>query len=82
MLGDQVPQALFALCALYLLLRFLRTASRDGAQAATVPGRLSVLGWFVLVGGPVSALLFAAAQHFLRDSMISGVPPSSWLAEW
>ncbi|MEU6644240.1 hypothetical protein ABZ863_17015 [Saccharomonospora sp. NPDC046836] len=80
--GDQVPQALFALGALFLLLRFLRTASQEGPYAATVPGRLSALGWFVLIGGPVSELLFAVSQHFLRSSLISGVSSSDWLAEW
>lgn len=81
-LGDQVPQALFALGALALLLRFLRTASQEGPYATTVPGRLSALGWFVLVGGPVSELLFALSRHVLRASMISGVPSSDWLAQW
>jgi hypothetical protein len=81
-IGDQVPQALFALGALSLLLRFLRTASREGPYVATVPGRLSALGWFVLIGAPVSVLLFAVSQHFLRSSLISGVPSSDWLAEW
>jgi hypothetical protein len=81
-MGDQIPQALFALGALALLLRFLRTASQDGPQAVAVPRRLSALGWFVLVGGPVSELLFAVSQHFLRTSMISGVRSSDWLAAW
>jgi hypothetical protein len=77
-----VPQALFALGALALLLRFLRTASQEGPYVATVPGRLSALGWFVLVGGPVSELLFAVSRHFLRSSLISGVPSPAWLGEW
>lgn len=81
-IGDQVPQALFALGALYLLLRFLRTASQEGPYAATVPGRLAALGWFVLVGGPVSELLFAVSRHFLRTSLISGVPSADWLSQW
>lgn len=81
-IGDQVPQALFALGALSLLLRFLRTASQDGPYAASVPGRLSALGWFVLIGGPVSELLFAVSRHFLRSSLISGVPSADWLARW
>jgi hypothetical protein len=81
-IGDQVPQALFALGALYLLLRFLRTSSQEGPYVATVPGRLSALGWFVLVGGPVSELLFAVSRYFLRSSMMSGVPSSGWLTEW
>jgi hypothetical protein len=81
-IGDQVPQALFALGALALLLRFLRTASQEGPYAATVPGRLSAVGWVVLIGAPVSELLFAVSRHFLRASLISGVPASDWLNEW
>jgi hypothetical protein len=81
-MGDQIPQALFALGALSLLLRFLRTASQEGPYAATVPGRLSTLGWFVLIGGPVCELLFAVSRHFLRSSLISGVPSSGWLTDW
>ncbi|TDV44285.1 hypothetical protein [Actinophytocola oryzae] len=81
-IGDQVPQALFALGALWLLLRFLRTASDAGPYEASVPGRLAALGWFVLVGGPVSELLFALSVHSLRTSMISGVPSTDWVAQW
>jgi hypothetical protein len=81
-IGDQVPQALFALAALLLLLRFLRTASQEGPYAATVPGRLAAAGWFVLVGGPVSELLFTLSQHVLRTSLITGVPSSEWLTQW
>ncbi|HEX6358059.1 hypothetical protein [Actinophytocola sp.] len=81
-IGDQVPQALFALGALFLLHRFLRTASQEGPSSDSVPGRLSTLGWFVLVGGAVSALLFAVSRHVLRASLISGVPSSDWLDEW
>jgi hypothetical protein len=81
-IGDQVPQALFALGALYLLLRFLRTAGHEGSRGPGVPGRLSVLGWFVLIGGPISALLFAVSRNYLRASLVSGVPGSDWLTEW
>jgi hypothetical protein len=77
-IGDQVPQALFALGALYLFLRFLRIT----ADGPSEPGRLSALGWFVLLGGAVSVLLFAVSQHFLRSSMMAGVPASDWLTQW
>lgn len=81
-IGDQVPQALFALGALALLLRFLRTASQEGPYAAAVPGRLAALGWFVLIGGPVSELISVVSRHFLRSSLISGVSTSDWVNEW
>lgn len=81
-LGHRIPQALFALGALVLLLRFLRTAAQEGPYTSTVPGRLSALGWFVLIGGTVSALLFALSQHFVRNSLLVGVPSWDWLTRW
>jgi hypothetical protein len=73
---------LFTLGALVLLLRFLRTAAQEGPYATTVPGKLSVLGWFVLAGGPISTLLFALSQHFLRTSLLVGLSSSDWLTRW
>jgi hypothetical protein len=81
-LGGQLPEALFAVGALALLLRFLRTASAEGPYATSVPGKLSALGWFVLLGGPVSALLRAVSQHVLRTDLIVGVRADDWLILW
>lgn len=81
-LGNQVPQILFGLGALLLLLWFPRTAAQQGPYVAGAPGRLSALGWFVLVGGPASALLLAVSRYFLRTALITGVPSSDWLTEW
>ncbi|MEV4315072.1 hypothetical protein [Actinocrispum sp. NPDC049592] len=80
-MGDQVPAALFALGALVLLLRFLRTAANEGPYAGAVPGQLSALGWFVLVGAPVSALLFAVSQEWLRTSL-TGTSGRGWFTVW
>lgn len=81
-LGHQLPDLLFAWGALVLLLRFLRTAAQEGPYADEVPGRLSVLGWFVLAGGAVSTLLFVLSQHFLRISLLGGVSSMDWLGRW
>jgi hypothetical protein len=81
-LGDQLPQALFTLAALVLLLRFLRAASQEGPYADTVPGTLAALGWLVLVGAPVSGLLVAVSRQVLRGSLTAGVPSTSWYADW
>lgn len=80
--GDQVPQALFALGALVLLLRFLRTAAQEGPYAATVPRKLSALGWFVLAGAPLSTLLFAVSRDHLRASLTMNSDTSGWFDDW
>ncbi len=80
-MGDQVPGALFTLGALLLLLRFLRTAADEGPYSGTVPGKLSALGWFVLIGAPVSGLLFALSQEWLRTSL-TGTPGRGWFTVW
>lgn len=80
--ADQVPPALIEVAALLLLLRFLKTASREGPYSPTVPDKLKSLGWFVLIGVPVSALIVAVAHYSLRTSMGAAVPSMDWLSEW
>jgi hypothetical protein len=80
-MGDQLPTVLFGLGTLFLLLRFLRTASQEGAYAATVPFKLSALGWFLLVGGPLSTLLEAVSRSYLRSTLAVDTP-SDWFTEW
>jgi hypothetical protein len=80
--ADQVPPALFEVAALLLLLRFLKTASKEGPYSATVPGKLKTLGWFVLIAAPVSALVVALAHYSLRRSMGAYVLSTDWLTEW
>ncbi|RJQ90026.1 DUF2975 domain-containing protein [Amycolatopsis panacis] len=80
-LGDQLPQVVFEFGALFLVLRFLRTASREGPYAAAVPGRLSAAGWFVLIGGPLSGLLATLSQAYLRSTMLADARPG-WFGEW
>ena len=81
-LGHQLPQALFGFGALVLLLGFLRTAAKEGPYVAGVPLRLRALGWFVLLGGPVAALLYALTQSYLRTELLTGVPAGDWLSQW
>ncbi|MFD8497471.1 hypothetical protein [Amycolatopsis sp. NPDC059657] len=80
-MGDQLPQVVFEFGALFLVLRFLRTASREGPYAATVPGKLSAAGWFVLIGGPVSGLLAALSLSYLRSTMLADAK-QDWFTEW
>jgi hypothetical protein len=81
-MGHQVPQALFALGALLLLLRFLRTAAHQCPYADPIPGALVWLGWFVLIGAPLSNLLFTLSQHYLRTTLVTGAPAGDWLSQW
>lgn len=62
-----------------LLLQFLRTASQEGPYADTVPFKLSVLGWFLLVGGPLSTVLEAVSGDYLRSTLAADTR-SDWLA--
>lgn len=80
-IGDQVPETLFALGALYLLSRLLRTAAKEGPYTPTVPGKLAALGWFVLLGGPASVALAAISTYTLRVSLLGGAA-TGWFDEW
>ncbi len=81
-LGDQVPQVVFTAGALLLLLGFLSTASREGPYADSVPRKLAALGWFVLIGGPLSAVLAAISAQSLRHSLIDQPRSQDWTASW
>ncbi|MEV6610108.1 hypothetical protein [Kutzneria sp. NPDC051319] len=80
--GDQLPSLLFSLGALWLLLRFLRTAAQDGPYAGAVPGRLAAFGWFTLIGGPVSSALEALARTSLLGSLAPDAATSNWIDRW
>ncbi|SFA92837.1 hypothetical protein SAMN05216266_102256 [Amycolatopsis marina] len=84
-IGATLPSLLFSGVALLLLWRFLWGAVRPGLHSPVTPGRMRLLGWFVLIGGPVSE----AARHFftyeLAESLLgaeyglSGYP--AWMQE-
>jgi hypothetical protein len=80
--GDQLPSLLFSLGALWLLLRFLRTAAQDGPYAGAVPGRLAAFGWFTLIGGLVSSALEAVSRTSLLADLAPGASPSNWIDRW
>lgn len=85
-LGAALPSVLFSGVALLLLWRFLWGAVRPGLHSPVTPGRLRLLGWFVLVGGPVTE----AAQHIftyeLAESLLGAAEYglsdySAWMQE-
>jgi len=80
--GDQLPSMLFSLGALWLLLRFLRTAAQHGPYASAVPGRLAAFGWFTLIGGPVSSALEALSRTSLLAGLAPDTPTASWIDRW
>ncbi|RZQ60202.1 DUF2975 domain-containing protein [Amycolatopsis suaedae] len=80
--GDQLPPVLFMFGAVWLALRFLRTAAQDGPYDATIPGKLTTLGWFLLAGGPSAMLLAAVASAALRADLLADAPASGWLGQW
>ncbi|MFD9891934.1 hypothetical protein ACFWY9_21540 [Amycolatopsis sp. NPDC059027] len=81
-IGDQLPQVVFIVGALIVLLHFLKTATRNGPYADVVPGKLRGLGWYLLIGGPVLAMISALARFFLRRSMVTDLPSGSWFSDW
>ncbi|GAA4529469.1 hypothetical protein [Amycolatopsis samaneae] len=81
-IGAKLPPAVFLVGTMILLLHFLKTAARQGPYSDAIPGKLRLFGWYVLLGGPVSALLAALAQYSLRQSMVGELPTSSWLSGW
>jgi hypothetical protein len=72
-LATKVPGVAFSGIALLLLCRFLWTAVRPGLHSPAAPGRLTLLGWFVLVAGPISEAVqyyytYELAGHLFRNT--------------
>lgn len=72
-LATKVPGIAFSGIALLLLCRFLWSAVRPGLHSPAAPGRLAVLGWFVLVAGPVSEAVqyyytYELAERLFRNT--------------
>ncbi|WP_116042469.1 hypothetical protein [Amycolatopsis palatopharyngis] len=85
-LGATLPALVFSAGALLLLWRFLWGAVRPGLHAPVTPGRLRTLGWFVLIGGPVSEGLGHFWTYELAESLLGGDEYrmgdySAWLQE-
>ncbi|MFE0023821.1 hypothetical protein [Amycolatopsis sp. NPDC059021] len=81
-IGDQLPPGVFIVGALIVLLHFLKTATRKGPYSDVVPGKLRWLGWYLLIGGPVLAMISALARFFLRRSMVTDLSSGSWFSDW
>ncbi|WP_330300250.1 DUF2975 domain-containing protein [Streptomyces sp. NBC_00503] len=68
-LGIELPWLLFSALALLLFSRLLEGVVKQGPFTETVARRLSVLGWFVAVGTPLTGLVTGWSQSWLVDSM-------------
>lgn len=87
--GATMPTVLVNGIALGLLCFFLWGAVRPGLHSPVTPGRLLVLGWFVLIAGPVATAVanvfsFELAESLLRNTTEYrdlAVPGSAWLQE-
>jgi hypothetical protein len=72
--GATLPSIVFSAIALLLLCRFLWGAVRPGPHSPVTPGRRRILGWFVLVAGPVAA----GGQYFFRYELASSLIKNTW----
>ncbi|MCX4681154.1 DUF2975 domain-containing protein [Streptomyces sp. NBC_01433] len=69
-LGGALPWLLFGSLALLLFSRLLKTTLLQGPFTEAVSRRLSVLGWFVAVGSPLTGLVAGWSQSWLVGSMV------------
>jgi hypothetical protein len=69
-LATKLPEIAFSGIALLLLCRFLWSAARPGLHSPAAPGRLAVLGWFVLVVGPVCEAVQYYVTYELAERLI------------
>ncbi|WP_258341210.1 DUF2975 domain-containing protein [Saccharopolyspora gregorii] len=74
-LGVRLPGYLFAAVALLLLTALLRTAVRHGAFTDPVPRRMTALGWFLVLGGPVAAAVTGWSRQALVASTVPAATP-------
>ncbi|AQU67909.1 DUF2975 domain-containing protein [Streptomyces niveus] len=68
-LGHELPWLLFGSLALLLFSRLLKTVLSQGPFTDAVAQRLTVLGWFVAVGTPLTGLVVGWSQSWLVGSM-------------
>ncbi|NEC13225.1 DUF2975 domain-containing protein [Streptomyces sp. SID8014] len=68
-LGSELPWLLFGALALVLFARMLKAVMEQGPFTEMVARRLTVLGWFVAVGTPVTGLVAGWSQGWLVASM-------------
>jgi hypothetical protein len=68
-LGAGLPWLLFGALALLLFSRLLKAVLLQGPFTDAVSRRLSVLGWFVTMGTPLTGLIAGWSQSWLVGSM-------------
>ncbi|WP_055698554.1 DUF2975 domain-containing protein [Streptomyces silaceus] len=68
-LGGQLPWLLFGALALWLFSRLLDAVVERGPFTETVSHRLTVLGWFVTLGTPLTGLVDGWSHSWLVGSM-------------
>uniref|UniRef100_A0AAU3GTY5 DUF2975 domain-containing protein n=1 Tax=Streptomyces sp. NBC_01401 TaxID=2903854 RepID=A0AAU3GTY5_9ACTN len=68
-LGSELPWLLFGSLALLRFSRVLKAVMREGPFTHAVANRLTVLGWSVALGTPLTALVVGWSQSRLVDSM-------------
>ncbi|MFJ5019180.1 hypothetical protein [Streptomyces griseoluteus] len=82
-LGPLASLVLYA-GSLLLLNSLLRGAARDGAHTLRTAGQLRLLGWWLLVGGVLAAVVAAVARTALLGALARSVDLTalSWLQAW
>ncbi|MBD0739306.1 DUF2975 domain-containing protein [Streptomyces sp. CBMA29] len=68
-LGGGLPWLLFGALALLIFSRLLKSVLLEGPFTDAVSQRLSVLGWFVTVGTPLTGLVVGWSRSWLVASM-------------
>ncbi|WP_016910395.1 DUF2975 domain-containing protein [Streptomyces xiaopingdaonensis] len=77
-LGGELPWLLVGFVVLLLISRLLKAVLQQGPFTDAVSRRLSVLGWTVAAGTPLSGLVVGCSQSWLVGSMapIAGAEPT------
>jgi hypothetical protein len=72
-----LPGSVLFVGALLLAYRLIRSAQRDGIHTSNTAHRLRVLGWFLLAGSAVRAVVEMVAANRLLATMVTN--PVGWI---
>ncbi|MDN3028667.1 DUF2975 domain-containing protein [Streptomyces sp. S.PB5] len=80
----ELPTTLLLISSLFLLHRLLTGAARDGIYTTQTASRLRVLGWWLLAGSLLVAIVETTARTVLLADLAERVEftPDSWLDMW